>query len=238
MRFAYDPELAGDVAASVVPAVTPIPGGMPGGVAPRHVEFRFVKFVGAGKFNIAPRILVYPIEAFVALLEFVGEDVMRLDQLLSERPRTADGPLPYLPSAGAGQVFHARLGYLDFQDGAGIRYLTQFAQNVTVINNEEILYTFQGLTEDGQHYVVAIFPIATAGLPRDFETGRADLPADYNQNYRGYLDGVARELEELSASDFEPDLGRLDAMLQSLVIGPPPEAAEASILEFAGVLIL
>ena len=45
---------------------------------------------------------------------------------------------------------HSQVQYLDFKNGTGVRYLTQFDQGILPINNYELVYTYQGLTSDGK----------------------------------------------------------------------------------------
>lgn len=81
--------------------------------------------------------------------------------------------LPFLPTFNAGQVFHSNERPFAFQNGTGIRFLTQYAQAPYPVNNFSLFYTFQGLTNDGKYYVAAILPINAAFLSPD---GNPDTP--------------------------------------------------------------
>ena len=67
--------------------------------------------------------------------------------------------MPFLPLFNAAQVMHTHLQYLDFKNGQGLRYLTEFDQGIIPINNYELIYTYQGLTGDGKYYVAAVLPV-------------------------------------------------------------------------------
>src|SRR5262245_2825841 len=70
-----------------------------------------------------------------------GEQLEQLQTLLADRPDLAgfmvaspsldDQPLPYLPVAGAAQIFRARAEYIDTPQLSGVAYVTGFAQALT-----------------------------------------------------------------------------------------------------------
>ena len=63
-----------------------------------------------------------------------------------------------LPLMNAVQQMHTRVEYVQFKGGEGVSYLAQYAQGPVPVNNGELFYTFQGLTDDGEFYVSAILP--------------------------------------------------------------------------------
>jgi hypothetical protein len=82
------------------------------------------------------------------------------------------------------------------------------------LTNQNIFYTFQGLTQDGKYYIAAFFPITASGLSdelvqEDWQAAQAHLAEDI------------RHLESLSSQDFEPDLEILDSIIESLVVESP-----------------
>ena len=64
-----------------------------------------------------------------------------------------------------GKMFHAQYQVFPFGSGGGIRYLTLYAQYYAPINNHDLFYTYQGLTNDGKYWVSAILPINNPILP-------------------------------------------------------------------------
>jgi hypothetical protein len=120
-----------------------------------------------------------------------------------------------LPPSNAVQTLRAQAGYLSFADGRGIRYLTHLSQGPVPISNQELFYTFQGLTADGESYVAAFFPVTLPDLPdsprlseAQWETIMADWP--------GYLARTAELLNEQPPAAFSPDLAALDGLISSL----------------------
>lgn len=142
-------------------------------------------------------------------------EIESLQALLKDRPSAPEKEIPLLPLINAAQVFHAQVHYLDFQNGSGVRFLTQYSQEVVGrLTNKNIFYTFQGLTRDGKYYVAAFFPITASGLSdemvqEDWQVAQAHLAEDI------------QHLESLSSQDFAPDLEILDSIIESLVVKAP-----------------
>jgi len=125
--------------------------------------------------------------------------------------------MPFLPLFNAAQVMHAHRQSLDFKDGKGLRYLTQFDQGPLPINNAELIYTYQGLTGDGKYYVAAVLPVTHPSLPVDAKvTGKE--PPEFVSDFPAYLANVVETLNSQAANSFTPDLSQLDAMMSSLEI--------------------
>jgi hypothetical protein len=109
----------------------------------------------------------------------------------------------------------------DFQNGSGVRFLTQFAQDTAVINNEEILYTFQGLTNDGAYYVSATFPVSHPSLPPDGTIYPNNWDYwEFTDNYMDYSMDVENQLNKEPPFTFFPDLFILDEMIETLLVAP------------------
>ena len=105
-----------------------------------------------------------------------------------------------------------QLAYLSFANGAGVRYVTAYSQGVGSITNSQVVYTFQGLTEDGAYYIAAFFPMTTPALPD------AELVEDweaFSANYSTYVAATRAMLNNLAPLDFTPDLTLLDALVSS-----------------------
>ena len=162
-----------------------------------------------------PQIFIYPVEDLVTVNEAAGKIAGSLEALLRSPQDTS--PMPFLPLFNAAQVMHVQLQYLDFKDGQGLRYLTEFDQAFVPINNYELIYTYQGLTSDGKYYVAAVLPVNSPGLPAD-GTVTGNEPPEFASDFSAYLQGVVDTLNLQSADTFTPDLTRLDAMMSSLEI--------------------
>jgi hypothetical protein len=157
----------------------------------------------------------YPLKDLGKVNEGAGKIAASLQTLLQSPQEITN--MPFLPLVNAKQVMHAHIQYLDFKNGQGVRYLTEFSQGIVPINNYELIYTYQGLTSDGQYYVAAVLPVNHPSLPADGKvTGKE--PPEFNTDYPTYLANVARALDPQAANTYTPDLTQLDAMMRSLEI--------------------
>lgn len=162
-----------------------------------------------------PQIFIYPVKDLEKVNEGAGKIVASLQTLLQSPQEIPN--MPFLPLFNAKQVMHTQLQYLDFKNGQGLRYLTEFSQGIVPINNYDLIYTYQGLTSDGKYYVAAVLPVNHPSLPADEKvTGKE--PPEFTNDYPAYLANVVKTLNPQAANTFTPDLTQLDAMLSSLEI--------------------
>jgi hypothetical protein len=200
---------------------------------PQHLSFTFLNSYADAEpllqrqqlnLETMPRIVVYPVAAYSAVHHLARVQIEQLQALLAARPSTPGGLLPYLPLHNAAQVFHSQVAYLTFTNGAGVRYVTAFSQEASPITNQQLIYTFQGLTDDGQYYVAAFFPVTTAVLP---DTVKVDDWEAFSVNYSTYLAETKAVLNDLTPLDFTPDFTLLDAVVASLRVEPDVELSGA-----------
>lgn len=162
-----------------------------------------------------PQIFIYPVKELGEANEGAGQIVTTLQTLLGSPQEIT--PMPFMPLFNASQVMHAHVQYVDFKNGQGLRYLTEFDQGIVPINNHELIYTYQGLTSDGKYYVAAVLPVNHPSLPAD-ESIMGNEPPEFTSDFPAYLANVAGGLNPQSADTFTPDLTQLDAMMSSLEI--------------------
>jgi hypothetical protein len=162
-----------------------------------------------------PQIFIYPVEELKTVNEGAGQIVASL-QTLIQSPQEIPN-MPFLPLFNAAQVMHAHIQYLDFQNGQGLRYLTEFAQGIVPINNYELIYTYQGLTSDGKYYVAAVLPVHHPSLPED-GTVTGNEPPEFTSDFPAYVTNVVSTLNPQAGNTFTPDLTQLDAMMSSLEV--------------------
>jgi hypothetical protein len=216
--FSYDDTLATAAVVETVPAnTTGLPGEM---VAPEHIEITFDGYVLPDMLH-TPQIAIYPVGGLEAVNGRAANEIAALRALLAARPDIPpDGgfeapALPFLPLFNAGQVLRTGVAYLDFQNGSGVRYLTQFDQAYLPINNDELFYTFQGITADGTLYVSAVLPVSHPSLPAD--VGGVDEA--FIESFDAYILEIAAQLDAQPPDSFTPDLTLLDGMIESLMVG-------------------
>jgi hypothetical protein len=180
-------------------------------------EYRIISLDGylIGDHFHQPKIYIYPVAGLHEANEFAGQRADDLQALLAA-PQDQPG-LPFLPPFNAAQVLHFHLQFMDFASGQGLRFLTQFSQAYVTINNDELFYTFQGLTADGRYYVAAVLPVSHPDLPADGAiTGNE--PPEFESDYELYLENIVNAMNPQPSGSFFPDLTLLDAMMASLQI--------------------
>lgn len=169
-------------------------------------------------------IYVYPVNEYIQVNQDMAELFDSLKSILNQPDQPLPENLPFLPAFNAAQMFHSNEQVLKFQNGQGIRFLTQYGQAPYPVNNDSLFYTFQGMTDDGAYYVAAILSANAAFLPAD---GNPDtsLPADgvpfdweNFENINQHFELVKQKLNATTPNAFNPALTNLDTLIQSIQI--------------------
>jgi hypothetical protein len=196
-------------------------------IAPTYNKYLIQNYALANTFH-EPAVYVYPVDEYIQMNKDVADTVDKLRTIINTPSQSMPEYLPFLPTFNAGQVFHSNEQSLTFQNGTGIRFLTQYAQAPYPVNNHSLFYTFQGITNDGVYYVSAILPINAVFLSPD---GNPDtpLPADgvpfdweNFENTTQHFELVKQKLNVTDSNAFTPSLINLDALIQSIRIADAP----------------
>jgi hypothetical protein len=176
-----------------------------------------------------PQIYVYPAQAYAEMVPAAFESIRRLDNILyAPGGPVINDQLPNVPFFNAGQVFAAKPELLPFQNGQGVRFLTEYAQYFASANNHDLIYEYQGLTSDGAYYVIAILPVSNPMLAETSDSG-TPLPSggvpypdinDPNPDWPTYYKSVTEVLNATPAESYTPAIDQLDALIQSILITP------------------
>jgi len=156
------------------------------------------------------------------------ESLHRLNNIMYDPAAISDAQLPRVPFFNAAQVFASNIQVISFQNGRGVRFLTEYAQYAASANNDDLFYHFQGLTSDGAYYVIAILPITVPVLAETSDAGAVlppgGIPYPYFANpdadMQAYYTAVTNLLNATSPEAFNPTLGQLDLLIQSMKIIP------------------
>lgn len=167
------------------------------------------------------------------------KEVRILKTLLVEKPRQAmigrflakargeqgcRAAMPFLPMWEACQAFVARVRYVNFRNGEGVLFLTQWDTETSRVTNQGLEYAFQGITNDGQHYVYAEFSVSAPFLPRGDEPEinawnvKNYLLPHKSAQYQKYVRPIVAKLEVLPANQFQPNLRLLEQLIESLEV--------------------
>jgi hypothetical protein len=210
----------------------------PDNATPTHVAFHLEGSYSAehrSSFFDSPAIHVYSISEYKKVLgasklyvEQLDRDVQALKRDLRDKPPHVDSTIPVLPWVDAVQAFRAHVKYIEFTNGKGILFLTQYNIEPSIINNDGLAYIFQGLSDDGQYYISATFPVSAPNLPKSFDTQTFEgytIPENYYKDfesnkkaYQQYLDRIGQQLSELPPEKYQPELRLFEELISSLRI--------------------
>jgi len=177
-----------------------------------------------------PQVYIYPALEYAQLHPPAFESIHRLDNILygPAAPLSAE-QLPAVPFFNEKQAFVSKIQLISFQNGQGVQFLTEYAQYAVSADNSDLFYQFQGLTRDGEDYIVAIFPVMVPVLAETSDGGAplppGGIPYPYfakgpEADMEAYYDSVATLLEDTFSQSFTPSLDQLDALIQSIQIMP------------------
>ena len=200
-------------------------------LTPGHTQLNLEGYLLQGKSHEA-EIYVYPAQAYAEMVPGAFESIHRLDNILyspgGPGESISDDQLPMVPFFNEQQVLASNIQVISFQNGAGVRFLTEYAQYPASANNNDLFYHFQGVTRDGAYYIVAILPITAPELAETSDGGAA-LPlggvpysyfADPNADMQLYYRSVVDVLNATPAQLFTPNMDKLDSLIQSMRITP------------------
>lgn len=208
------------------PAVSTSENTAPWDFTPGHVQLTLDGYALQDKYH-QPRIYVYPAQEYAALQPHPAESIRRLREVIDHPTESwTNETLPSVPFFNAAQQFAAKIQLLKLSNAWGVRMLAQYSQYNAPVNNRELFYHFEGLTDDGKYYVIAILPLTAPILPAN-EMPDAAIPAggvplpdmnDPNADWQGYYNQVTQNLNALQPGDFMPSLEQLDLLIYSILI--------------------
>ena len=241
ISLSYDPILAPWVAVQTVPALPASDQILFSESHPAYAQIRFLGIQGGKPYELpllladsrVAQVMVFQTADFPGFGDdnpqgFVHQTQTLQDLLqrgvkpsLCARPMRRDRALPFLPWVNAQQTFCSQPQLIEFSGGKGIRYLTQYSQGPNPVLDQQVFYTFQGLTEDGKFYVSVLYPVQTGIFPAE----PPPCPQCGEPNYDPFPELTAmltKQLQQLHmqpAEQFTPPLTLLDDMIKSIRIG-------------------
>ncbi|HSL29521.1 MAG TPA: hypothetical protein VK900_10005 [Anaerolineales bacterium] len=227
ISFKIDPSLDYGLTARICSATTAEEQQMVNEAHPPYTEFFFPTF-SRQNVDYQPSIRVYEVTGDLESYLFPINSLDELQATLEARPQ----PITWLQNA----PLHTHEAYLDFASGAGVRGLIQYMQDFFFFTNNGLIYEFQGLTQDGRHYVNVRYPVSVPFLmelegftlppnninPQALAIG--EWTEDHEQQRRvieTYNAEALQRFELMSDSEVFPNLALLDQMVQSIAVSQP-----------------
>lgn len=218
VRFNFDRAIASGIIPSTLPEqIMDEDYPDPSMTYPTHTQFKFEDYQVSQHFH-TPIIRVYPVDAFIAVDDSVRYSIASIRSAVNDCPTGGlNNALPFLPRWNATPLLSAKVACFDFQNGSGLRYLTLWGQGPSPVDNQNLFYTYQGITHDGRFYISAILPITHPNLPED---SRANVTDWYEASEKWADDYPATiiMLDEQPHLSFSPNIEHLDEMMASIRI--------------------
>jgi hypothetical protein len=163
-----------------------------------------------------------------SLTKTFDEQLEGLQKVIKDKSFRLENQIPFVPFWDGSQTFQTKVKQTSFQNGKGIFFLTQFDIEVSLINNEGLVYVFQGITKDNKNYILAKFPIRISFLPESYyadefegyklpERGFIETDKELKQHER-HVSTATKMLENLPPDEFEPNLKYLEEIISSLKV--------------------
>jgi hypothetical protein len=199
----------------------PIDNSMAGAIEVKHTQFTLYEGDAVpSAFEAPAAIRVYNVADFKGYAE-QEKRLAALQSLLEKKPElkalepmsqnAGDNALPFMPVVPAGQIIRARAEYVETAAIKGIRYITVYREDSGPFAANEFVYTFQGFSADGQHYIAALFRVKPSMFPAElqgFDPMTFDM-ATYAKESVNKLNAADPE------KDFAPSLGTLNRIIDS-----------------------
>ena len=123
--------------------------------------------------------------------------------------------------------FYALPKLISFKNGHGVRYLTQYFISMGPINNRDLFYYYQGITNDGAYFISAIFHINAPFLVADTDAN-STTPADGvpflrdpSQDMQKYVADITQKLNAIAPEKYTVPLTLLDQLIESIQVTNP-----------------
>jgi hypothetical protein len=156
--------------------------------------------------------------------------LQRLQGILADPSAALTGDnMPYVPYFNAAAMITAQARRIHFQNGDGVRMVSQYGQAVMPIANEGTFYQFVGLTSDGKYLIIAVLPVQAPILPAAMDPSSPlppggvpfpDMGSSNGQAFEAYFQAVTDKLNAMDSGAFAPSLATLDALMQSFNVQP------------------
>jgi len=191
--------------------------------SPAFIQFTLKDYpVQAPNSYYQPEIRIYPAAEYARVSTWAAESLKRLKNVLANPSAPLENAsLPNVPFMGsAAQLYAAQAKIIPFASVNGVRMISAYAQYPAAITQHDSFYHYEGLTQDGQYYVVVEMPVVLPVYSDASNPGENGIT--YPTNYQGwedvqpYYQAVTGLLDASSPEGFNPMLTQLDLLVQSI----------------------
>lgn len=216
VEFCLPTGLAAGYSPLMIPENPSTPDMPPWTINPDMIEITLTGYPVINQYH-EPQVFIFPIADFISLYPDVSTTITNLQTLLTTQP-PAPASIPFLPIFGAAQMMQAKVEYLTFRNGNGVRFITQYGQAALPINNKSAFYAFVGLTDDGQYLISATLPVNHPLFEPDDMAEPAEGWATFSENYETYISTMESNLLLQPLETFTPNISLADTLMTSFLI--------------------
>ena len=198
---------------------------------PEHIEITFNGQTPDEREAFDPVMYIIPVTAYETMYELnENESITRIMNAIAEMTYSIPEPpptsgMPVLPLEQVGTGFNDISASVD-RIGAnsqsttknGYRFVGRWNQDANPVTNQGLRYVYQGFTNDGVYLVSYWNPVRTDALPDNDPDFTQEQWDSFYSDPMAHINSQTENLNGLSASDWQPDLNNLDALVASLQI--------------------
>lgn len=204
------------------------PDDKPDGVAPTHEKISFT----------SPELTIYVVsltekgatpESFKKKYPTVVDAASALKPMLTDATTPATKKdTPVFPWVDASTPFEARKKLLKLKNGKAVRFVAEYLIEPDVVDNSRLVYSAQGLTDDGKYYISVVAPLKTKSLPdkSDISKWPKEKYQKFSDGFAAYSKQVGAKLDKLPEQSFSPSLESIDRLVQNLLLKPASSTAK------------
>lgn len=197
VEITYPVALASSTTSRVVPESAQLPA---------HLQVDFVDYPVSN--GVMPRMRIFSLPALGIQMESLTPLGQVRDMIDAQEDIYASIPIAEFDVP----LFQSQSKVLLFENGTGVRFVGIISEDVEVLANAPLFYTFVGMNFDQTLIIFLRVPLAMPPVGRqalDFAPGD-----DYAIRFDAALDSVRED-------EYTPELSTLDAMIESLRLGAP-----------------
>ena len=216
VEFCYPEQYSNGYSQTMIPANPPSADSPPWGVNPDMIEITLTGYPVINEYH-DPIVRIYPVDDYLALEPRIQALVDDLQTLLASGATNPES-IPFVPFFNAAQMMQAQVTHLDFRNGKGVRFITQYSQAAMPISNDSAFYAFIGLTDDSEYLVSATLPVNHPMFSKDMSTEPDEGWESFVENFTDYISTMETDLLTQTQQSFFPNLSPLDEMMSSFLI--------------------
>jgi hypothetical protein len=201
------------------PDVEPFLNGYPSHIRFYFEDSKYQELV----FPREPNIFIFPRLKYRGMFtaahqKHFDEQINLLEAIISKPEIENVHSVPVLPIQANQQMFSAKRKNVAFQRyGMGVSFVTQFGNVGDEVKGDELVYVYQGRTNDKRYYVSVYYPVTTNSIPEKLKKPSVEQLTD-SKLLLDYQSNLEKGINQIPNDAFNPPLNQVDTMVNSIEI--------------------